>query len=333
MKSIYRSIISLVMIMTLCLPTFAKAETRTKTKPISAKDKATIATLALSLTKIQNRTPILRTPADYGMEYEDVFFPSMDGVPLEAWFIPANSDKLIIFNHPMTFNRYGFPGHLEPWKNFSDIEVNFIKIYKALNDAGYNVLTYDFRNHGRSGSANGNVCGVGLLEYRDVVGAMQYVQGHEKLSKMTIGLFNPCMGGDAAMVAMTKHPEYFEDVKAFVCPQPASMHIMSKITLESMGLGDYMDVLDEEQIKAGGFKSSDMSPHHYAMNVKVPTFIIQVKDDAWTIPDDVQKTFGLIPGEDKKLFWIEGTTKRFVGYNYFGEHPEMMIKWFDKYMK
>lgn len=124
----------------------------------------------------------------------------------------------------------------------------------------------------------------------------------------------------------------FEDVKAFVCPQPASMHIMSQITLNNMGLGEYLDILDEEQIKLGGFKSSDMSPHNYAMNVKVPTFIIQVRDDAWTVPDDVQKTYDLIPGNDKKLSWIEGTTKRFVGYNYFGENPEMMLEWFDLYM-
>lgn len=292
-----------------------------------------IVTLAQNLTRMTSRTPILKTPADYGMEYEDLFFHSMDGIPLEAWFIPADSDKLIIFNHPMTFNRYGFPGHLEPWSEFSNVEVDFVKIHKAVHDAGYNILTYDLRNHGRSGSANNNVCGVGLLEYRDVVGAMQYVQSHEKLKHMTVGLFNPCAGGDAAMVAMTKHPEYFEDIKAFVCAQPASMHIMSQITLDNMGLSDYMPELDFEQVKAGGFKSSDMSPHHYAASVKIPTFIIQVREDAWTIPDDVQKTYDLIPGEDKKLFWIEGTTRRFDGYNYFGDHPAQMIEFFDSYMK
>ncbi|RZK59345.1 MAG: hypothetical protein EOP27_00305 [Rhodococcus sp. (in: high G+C Gram-positive bacteria)] len=25
-------------------------------------------------------------------------------------------------------------------------------------------------------------------------------------------------------------------------------------------------------------------------------------------------------------FWIEGTTERFRGYNYFGEHPELMLE-------
>ena len=279
------------------------------------------------------RAPIIKTPADYGLEYEDTFFPALDGVPLEAWFIPADSDKLIICNHPMTMNRYGFPGHLDPWKQFNDVEVDFNKVYKALHDAGYNVLTYDMRNHGRSGEAHGGVASVGLNEWRDVAGAMVYVQGHDKLKNMTVGLFNPCAGGNAAMVAMTKCPELFEDVKAFVCPQPSSMNIAMKEIATLQGVGDFMDELDQEQIKLGGYANADMSPHHYAANVKVPTFIIQVKDDIWTKPEDVQTTFDLLTIEDKKLFWVEGTTQRFDGYNYFGENPEQMIEFFDNRMK
>jgi hypothetical protein len=75
------------------------------------------------------------------MEYEDVFFPSLDGVPLEAWFIPADSSKLLIINHPMTCNRYGFPGHLPPWNTmFGGFEVNFLPELKHLHDAGYTFL-------------------------------------------------------------------------------------------------------------------------------------------------------------------------------------------------
>lgn len=279
------------------------------------------------------RAPIIKTPSDYGLEYEDIFFPSFDGIPLEAWFIPADSDKLIICNHPMTMNRYGFPGHLDPWKQFNDVEVDFNKVYKALHEAGYNVLTYDMRNHGRSGEANGGVAAAGLLEWRDVIGAMQYVQSHPRLKEMTVGLFNPCAGGNAAMVAITKHPEFFEDVKAFVCPQPCSMSCGMQEIANQVGVGEFMDILDEEQIKLGGFANKDMSPHPYAPNVNIPTFIIQVRDDAWTRPEDVQTTFDKLTVADKKLYWIEGTTKRFDGYNYFGEHPQQMIEFFDAHMK
>jgi hypothetical protein len=96
------------------------------------------------------RTPILRRPDEYGMAYEDIYFPSMDGVVLEGWFIPADSDKLVIANHPMPCNRYGFPGHLEPFGMFGGFECDFVKDYKRLHDAGYDVIADDLRNHGRS---------------------------------------------------------------------------------------------------------------------------------------------------------------------------------------
>jgi hypothetical protein len=39
------------------------------------------------------RTPILKRPSDIGLAYEDVNFISLDGVNLEGWFIPAESEK------------------------------------------------------------------------------------------------------------------------------------------------------------------------------------------------------------------------------------------------
>ena len=48
-----------------------------------------------------------------------------------------------------------------------------------------------------------------------------------------------------------------------------------------------------------------------------------------TRPEDVQSIYDAIPIEEKKLVWIEGTTRRFDGYNYFGAHPEVAIDWFN----
>jgi hypothetical protein len=51
--------------------------------------------------RVSLRSPVLHTPAEHGLDYESVSFPSADGVPLEGWFIPAaGSDKIIIANHP-----------------------------------------------------------------------------------------------------------------------------------------------------------------------------------------------------------------------------------------
>jgi hypothetical protein len=47
----------------------------------------------------------------------------------------------------------------------------------------------------------------------------------------------------------------------------------------------------------------------------------------------VQEIFDRIPVTDKKLFWIEGTTRRFDGYNYFAKNPQPMLDWLNLYMK
>lgn len=282
------------------------------------------------------RAPILETPKDYGMEYQDVTFTAEDGIKLAAWFIPAkSSDKLVICNHPATLNRYGFPGHMKPWSGFQDVEVKFGKVHKALHDGGYNVLAYDLRNHGESDSAPDNAWGQGFSdEYKDVLAAFDYIKSQDSLKDMKIGLFNPCAGGGAAIHAMNENPEYFEDVKAFVCAQPASINIMSKVALDGMGLGEFYDIFVEEVKSLRGLNLNEMTPHLFAKSITMPTYIVQNKDDVWTVPEDVQTTFNLIPSEDKKLHWIEdGDTRRFIGYNFFGEHPESMIEFFDRYMK
>jgi uncharacterized protein len=147
------------------------------------------------------RSPILRKRGEYGLEYEDVFFPSMDGVPLEGWFIPCEgSDRLVIANHPMWVNRYGFPAHLDPWRQLgaagrNDFEVNYMPDYKNLHDAGYNVLAYDMRSHGHSGAANGGIGTNGLFESRDVVGSLRYAKSHEDTRDMTVGLLAAAAAG------------------------------------------------------------------------------------------------------------------------------------------
>src|SRR3982074_1166113 len=99
----------------------------------------------------QLRSPIMHTPSEQSLAYEEVTFPSLDGVPLEGWFIPADgSEKLIIANHPMGFSRSGIPTHLEPWRSIwrssgNAFEGNFIPDYKILHDAGYNVLVSTVR--------------------------------------------------------------------------------------------------------------------------------------------------------------------------------------------
>ena len=299
---------------------------------------ATIKFLANFAVKPMFRTPVHKTPSDHGIEdWTTIYFSSADGTALEGWYVPAaggESDKLIIMNHPMPMSRSGFTGHWgEPWSNVDDIEIDFVAHIAHLARAGYNVLAYDLRNHGTSGAANGGICGIGRYEWRDCVGVKTYVDAHPDLSKMTVGLYSQCTGGNAQYEAISRRPELFENVCCMLSPLVVSMDALMGKFAHLQGVSDYMDALDFEQKKLGGFENAAMSPHHFAADVKMPTFIVQVRNDAWTTPEDGQTTFDLLGSSEKELFWIEGTSRRFDGYNYFGQNPERMIAWFDRFMK
>lgn len=279
------------------------------------------------------RTPILRRPDEYGMKYEDVFFPSMDGVALEGWFIPAEgSNKLIICNHFMPGNRYGYPGHLEPWKNFGGFEVNFLPQYKALHDAGYNVLAYDLRNHGRSGTGNGGLVGIGLLEYRDVIGSMRYAKARPDTANMTTSLLSVCLGCNSTIVAMDKHPEEFAHIRSMVALQPVSARPFVEQGAAAAKVENGPAQFDEAVFKLTGFHMDELSPIPHAHAVTVPTLVVQVHDDFLTKPSDVQTIYDKMAAKDKKLHWIQNETQRFQGYNFFGKQPELMLEWFGKHM-
>ena len=307
-------------------------------KTISAEDHEKVKFLANVCRPL--RSFIHKTPDDYGIEnWEELVIPSEDGVPLEAWYMPAKggeSNNLIIFNHALPMCRSGFPGHFgEPWSSYDAVEIDFVIQYKHLTEAGYNVLTYDIRNHGRSGAANGGVSGIGQFEWRDCVGVKRYVGAHPKLGKMNVGLYSQCMGGNSQYHAIHRHPELFENVKCMVSPMVVSMTAIYDAFSELMGVSQYQELIDLELLKMGSFAAADMTPHLWAHAVKMPLLMLQVRDDEWTRnPEDAQKTFDLLGSEEKELLWIENTTKRFKdGYNYFGRYPEKILPFIDKYMK
>ena len=282
------------------------------------------------------RTPVLKRPSDVGLEYEDVFFPALDGVPLEAWFIPADSDKLLIVNHPMTCNRYGFPGHLPPWNTmFGGFEVDFLPELKHLHDAGYNILTYDLRNCGQSGTANGGISGLGLLECRDVVGSIRFAKGRDDLASMRTGLYSRCMGGNSTIIAMSKWPEEFAHIQALVL-----LNVVSGKTFIERGAENFKmnpqkaaERLDERVRELTGFRLEEETPLPYAPGVAVPTLMTQLRRDFLIHAEpDGQAIFDALGAQDKKLFWIEDSNQRFYAYNYFGQHPERLVGWFDQHI-
>ena len=280
------------------------------------------------------RTPIVRTPEEYGLEYEDITFKTKDGVTIKGWFIPADSNKVIISNHFSPANRYGFAGYLEGLDYAGGFEVNFLPRYKALYDAGYNVLAYDLRSHGESGEGKDSVSGVGYYEWQEVLASLDYIKNRPDTTNKDISLMSMCMGANATFNAMEKAPEAFADIKSMIAIAPLKGRTTIERNCEQMQIPVEEGVAAFEPIY-NGFTGLHIADHNIipkAASVTIPIFYFQVRDDMNSRWTDVQEMYELTPVEDKKIEYLEGTPWRFQGYKYSSEHPEQMIEWYDTHM-
>ena len=122
-----------------------------------------------------DRQPVPKTPKDYGMDFEDIEFKAKDGVKIKGWLIPSSSNKLIVLTHVGGLTKYGSTTEFSSFSKLYNKEIEFLKTAKHLHNENYNVLMFDFRNHGESDpSPNGGKAAVGLEEYQDVVAAMDF---------------------------------------------------------------------------------------------------------------------------------------------------------------
>ncbi|MBP2337574.1 pimeloyl-ACP methyl ester carboxylesterase [Saccharothrix coeruleofusca] len=284
------------------------------------------------------RSPVLRTPAEEGLEYEEVTFPARDGVPLEGWFIPADSDRLVIANHPMGFNRSGLPTHLEPWASTwgptgNDFEVDFVPDYRVLHEAGYNVLAYDLRNMGLSGAANGGAVTSGRYEARDVLGSLAYAASRRDTKDMAVALFSRCLGANATFAAMRQDPAAFEGVRCLVACQPVSDRVIMGRVLEILGVGaDRLDDLDRRVLVGTSVGFRDRPDAEWARHVRVPTYLYGVHDDSLTEPADLERMFEVMDVRDKRLAWVRGTSARWDGYLEFQRRPQPVLEWLSRHV-
>jgi hypothetical protein len=99
-----------------------------------------------------------------------------------------------------------------------------------------------------------------------------------------------------------------------VLPQPITPRYIAERRLAAIGLGDRLDDFDTLLSLRTSVGLEQRVTQEWAKNVRVPTFLYQVRGDTLTDPSDVQTMYDNLPVADKKLRWIEGTTARWDGY-------------------
>jgi alpha-beta hydrolase superfamily lysophospholipase len=277
-----------------------------------------------------------RTPQDYGMDFQNIEFKAADEVKIKGWLIPSASDKLIIITHVGGLTKYGSTKKFRSISKLYNEEIEFLKVARHLHNEGYWVLMFDFRNHGESDpSPNGGKTGVGLEEYLDVLAAMNYIQNNDDLKDKEVGFVSFCMGANSTIIAMSKHPDEFRKVKCLVAVQPISMEVFVSTYLKKRFTpvgGKLLFPLVKKFVDwQSKYRLEDMSPASFVKDIKVPTMYVQTRNDPWTELSDIMGFYENTRAT-KEFFWLEGLNHRFQGYQYFGDNPEKMLWWLNKWM-
>jgi alpha-beta hydrolase superfamily lysophospholipase len=204
-------------------------------------------------------------------------------------------------------------------------------IYKHLIEAGFDIVTYDLRNHGDSDVHNGGRIGLTHVEYQDSIASIQFARRH--FPQMGIYLYSQCYGAVSTMRAMQLHPEEFVDVQAFINIQPLSADAFVNGVTRKFGLEHESNVSRfSTRLKSKtGYGVDQLRVPDIASSVKVPTLLVQVQEDWRTTVDDLDSVYDKLGTEDKKMLWIRNQPERLEGYNYFAHHPEDMLDWLDRH--
>ncbi|MEM7154100.1 MAG: alpha/beta hydrolase [Myxococcota bacterium] len=276
-------------------------------------------------------SPVFGTPADYGLDYEDVAFDASDGVTLRGWLVKGGTDKVIVQSHfGVQSSRAGFTpegkGMIKLWK----ADIPFLRHVKALVDAGYSVLMYDFRNHGDSDAGTCPWVSWGPEEHKDVLAAVKFVSEHPEYGSADIGLLSICMGAASTTYAYGKEDGLaaFPKIKALLAVQP----LLYPDFVHGLGIPGFLSRgASKVNLERTGIDLDTTSFLPHVKDIPVPTLVVQNKNDPWANAERVQQYHDELKVE-KDLLWLDLSKDRAAAYHHLGEHPEIVVDFFGKHM-
>jgi fermentation-respiration switch protein FrsA (DUF1100 family) len=180
-----------------------------------------------------------RTPADIDVDYQDVSIETSDGIRLHAWFMPGDSDQVLLFFHG---NAGNISHRLESIRQFLQL--------------GLAVLIIDYRGYGQS---DGRTTEQGI--YRDAEAAWRYLTETRSTPQEQIVVFGRSMGASAAAYLAAHH-------------RPRALIVESSFTSVPDIAGEYYPWLPVRWLSRLRHSTEDL-----VRQVNVPLLVIHSRDD------------------------------------------------------
>ncbi|MFQ5790676.1 MAG: alpha/beta hydrolase [Acidobacteriota bacterium] len=228
------------------------------------------------------------TPADFDLEFEEVSFSSRDGVGLQGWYMGGGHRGIsVACGHGLFRSRR-----------------EVLDRAAFLRKAGFNVLAFDFRRHGKSG---GERVTLGYKERLDVEGAVDLLKARSP--EDAIALYGVSMGAAAALLAAAEMPGV-RSVVADSCflslEHTVSHHLKLIFGLPSFPLADEIQFFIERR---GGFRGEEFDLERAVRLIgKRPLLFVAGSRDK-RMPVELQRRLYRVASDPKSRFVvIEGAT-------------------------
>ena len=125
------------------------------------------------------------TPLDFGLDYEEVWFASEDGVQLNGWWVPSPGAPVFLWFHG----------------NAGNISHRLENIKLLVEEVGVQVFIFDYREYGKS---EGSISREGT--FKDAAAAYRYLTMTRGVPGSDIILFGRSLGTALATDAALKGP-------------------------------------------------------------------------------------------------------------------------------
>jgi pimeloyl-ACP methyl ester carboxylesterase len=241
-----------------------------------------------------------RGPADFGLLSETVSFDSTDGIPLKAWWLPASDTPqgAVIIAHGIDHTRQ-------------------VMLPRAafLVRGGYDVLTVDLRGHGESG---GSIVSPGLLEARDILGALRYIRSRG--DKDPVAVLGVSYGAVASLIAAAESPDIAtvisdgafltgkdvsEDISRHYLHDSRANLLVRALSLASLFPGVARAIALTYYLRSGIYLGPELlSAIPSASRIRVPVLMISGEKDWIVPPDRARQVLSVIPNNQKELVVI-----------------------------
>jgi dipeptidyl aminopeptidase/acylaminoacyl peptidase len=238
----------------------------------------------------QLRSPHLRNfIRRVGIAFEDVTIPSFDGTRLYGWWLEAGEDSAtVVLLHGVSKNR-----------------TDVLRAALVLRRAGFNVLVFDGRAHGKS---EGRYVTYGFYERRDVEAALDWLINGKGIDRGRIGLAGESMGAAIALQVAAHLPW----IRAVWADSPfASLRRVAEeyVTRVTRVPGSVLSPLLWTTVRVanyrGKFDVDTVDPLALAAQIKCPVFLVHGTADSLIAPEHSQNIHDALTGP-KEIWFVEG---------------------------